>query len=172
MQILIILLRITHIFCGVLWVGAAFFNLMFLQPSVRATGAEGQALNRYMVQKTRMTTYVYAVATLTFMAGLALYYILSGFRASFFRSGYGIVLTIGSIAGIISWVMVVIVVRGIFAQMGAIGSAIQAQGGKPTPEQAGRMGALAARLSSYGNFTLVLMLIAVFSMAAARYANF
>lgn len=171
MQILIILLRITHILCGVLWVGAAFFNLMFLQPSVRATGAEGAALNRYLVQKTRMTSYVYAVATLTFLAGLALFYILSGFRVSFFTSGYGIVLTIGSLAGIISWIMVVVVVRGIFGQMGEIGSAIQTQGGKPTPEQAGQMGKLVARLSAFGNYTLVLMLIAVVSMAAARYVG-
>ena len=56
MSLLIAILRIIHIFAGVLWVGSAFFNLLFVQPSVRATGAEGQKLNQYLVQKTRLTT--------------------------------------------------------------------------------------------------------------------
>ncbi len=172
MNILIIVLRITHIFAGVLWVGAAFFNLIFLQPTVRAVGAEGQKVNQYLVQKTRMTTYVYTVATLNFLAGLSLFYVVSGFRLSFFRSGYGLFLTIGSIAGVIAWIMVVIVVRGIFNQMGAIGKMIQSQGGTPTPEQASEMQVLGARLSSLGTYSLVFLAIAVIGMSVARYARF
>jgi len=171
-SLLIAILRIIHIFAGVLWVGSAFFNLLFVQPSVRATGAEGQKLNQYLVQKTRLTTYVYAMATLNMLAGLALYYILSGFRPSFFQSGYGLVLTIGGVAGVISWVMVVFLVRGIFNRMGALGRVIQSQGGPPTPEQASELKALGARLSSLGNYGLVLMAIAVVSMSVARYVRF
>jgi len=169
MTVLTIILRIIHIFAGVLWVGAAFYNLMFVQPAVRATGAEGQKLNQYLVQKTRLTSYVYGVATANFLAGLILYYIKSEFRASFFQSGYGLVLTIGSIAGVISWITVVIVIRGIFGQMSAIGQQIQSQGGPPTPEQASQMQALGARLSSVGNYGLVFMTIAIIGMASARY---
>ena len=172
MEILIILLRIIHIFAGVLWVGAAFFNLLFVQPSVRATGAEGQKLNQFMVQKTRLTTYVYATATLNFLAGLALYYILSGFRLSFLRSGYGLVLTIGSLAGVIAWVIVVFLVRDIFSRMGSLGAIIQSQGGPPTPEQASEMKALGTRLASSGNYGLIFMAIAVTGMAIARYTRF
>lgn len=172
MSILIIILRLTHIFAGVLWVGAAFFNLLFVQPTVRATGAEGQKVNQFMVQKTRLTSYVYAMATLNFLAGLALYYILSGFRLSFLRSGYGLVLTIGAVAGVISWVMVVFMVRNVFSRMGEIGKMIQSQGGPPTPEQAGEMKALGGRLTSLGNYGLVFMTIAVIGMAVARYVRF
>ena len=172
MEILIILLRILHIFAGVLWVGAAFFNLLFVQPSVRATGAEGQKLNQFMVQKTRLTTYVYATATLNFLAGLALYYILSGFRLSFLRSGYGLVLTIGSLAGVTAWVIVVFLVRGIFSRMGALGKMIQSQGGPPTPEQASAMQLLGTRLASLGNYGLIFMAIAVTGMTIARYTRF
>ncbi len=172
MSILIILLRLIHIFAGVLWVGAAFFNLFFLQPTVRGTGAEGQKVNQFLVQKTRLTSYVYATATLNFLAGLALYYILSGFRLSFLRSGYGLVLTIGAIAGVISWITVVFLVRGIFNRMGAIGKMIQSQGGAPNPEQASEMQALGARLSTLGNYSLVFMAIAVIGMSIARYVRF
>jgi len=170
--ILIIILRIIHILAGALWVGAAFFNILFLQPTIRATGADGQKVSQYMVRKTRMTTYVYAVATLNFLAGLILYIIITGFRPAFLMSGYGLTLTIGALAGIISWIMVVFLVRGIFSRMAAIGQMIQSQGGTPTPEQVGEMQSLAKRLGSLGNYNLVFMAIAVVGMSTARYIRF
>ncbi|UCH60491.1 MAG: hypothetical protein JSV61_03175 [Anaerolineales bacterium] len=172
MNILMIILRIVHIFSGVLWVGAAFFNVMFVQPSVRASGADGQKVSQYMVQKTRLTSYVYGTATLNILAGLAMYYILSGFRLSFLRSGYGLVLTIGALAGLISWALVIFMVRDIFGRMGAIGKLIQSQGGPPTPEQASELQALGVRLTSLGNYGLFFMAIAVLGMSAARYVSF
>ena len=172
MAIVIILLRIIHILAGALWVGAAFFNLLFLQPTIRATGADGQKVNQYMVQKTRLTSYVYAVATLNFLAGLILYIIITGFRPAFLMSGYGLTLTIGALAGVISWIMVVFLVRGIFSRMASVGRMIQSQGGTPTPEQVGEMQTLARRLGSLGTYNLVFLVIAVVGMAAARYIRF
>jgi uncharacterized membrane protein len=133
MNILILVLRVIHIFSGVFWVGFAFFNIGFLQPTVKATGAEGQKTMQYLTQKTRLLSTVYATATLTMLSGLTMYWILSGFRLSFIGSGYGLVLTIGSIAGVIAWIYAVVVIRGIFNRMGAIGQQIQAQGGPASP---------------------------------------
>lgn len=172
MATLIILLRIIHILAGALWVGGAFFNQLFLQPSVRATGAEGQKVSQYLAQKTRLTTYIYAVATLNFLAGLVLYIIITGFRPAFLMSGYGLTLTIGALAGVISWVLIVFFVRGIFSRMAAIGRTVQSQGGTPTPEQVGEMQTLAKRLGSMGSYNLVFLAIAVVGMSAARYIRF
>jgi uncharacterized membrane protein len=172
MGILILVLRIIHIFCGVFWVGFAFFNIGFLQPTVRATGAEGQKTMQYLTQKTRLLSTVYATATLTMLSGLIMYWILSGFRLSFMRSGYGIVLTIGSIAGVIAWIYAVVVIRGIFKRMQTIGQEIQAQGSPPTPEQATQMQALVARLGKVGQVALVFLVIALLGMSIARYTPF
>ena len=139
MNLLMIVLRIIHIFCGVFWVGFAFFNIGFLQPTVRATGAEGQAVMRHLAQRTRLLNTVYATATLTMLSGLLMYSALFSFNMAFLSSGYGLVLTIGSIAGIIAWVYALFTIRGIFRDMGVIGKAIQAQGGPPTTEQAGAL---------------------------------
>ncbi len=172
MNILIIVLRIIHIFSGVFWVGFAIFNIFFLQPAVQATGPEGQKTMQYLTRKTRLLTTIYAAATLTMLSGLIMYWILSGFRLSFFGSGYGIVLTIGSIAGVIGWIFAVVVIRGIFNQMQTIGAAIQAQGAPPTPEQAAQMQALVARLGKVGRVALVFLVIALLGMATAQYASF
>jgi uncharacterized membrane protein len=172
MAILIIVLRIIHIFSGVFWVGFAFFNIGFLQPTVKATGAEGQKTMQYLTQKTRLLSTVYSTATLTMLSGLVMYWLLSGFRWTFMSSGYGVVLTIGSVAGIIAWIYAVVVIRGIFKQMQIIGQAIQAQGGPPNPEQAGQMQALVARLGKVGQVALVFLVISLLGMATARYAPF
>ena len=172
MNILILVLRVIHIFSGVFWVGFAFFNIGFLQPTVKATGAEGQKTMQYLTQKTRLLSTVYATATLTMLSGLTMYWILSGFRLSFIGSGYGLVLTIGSIAGVIAWIYAVVVIRGIFNRMGDIGQQIQAQGGPPNPEQATQLQALVARLGKVGQVALVFLVIALLGMATAQYTPF
>jgi hypothetical protein len=66
----------------------------------------------------------------------------------------------------------VVVIRGIFNQMGTIGRAIQAQGGPPKPEQATQMQALVARLGQVGQVALVFLVIALLGMSMARYMPF
>ncbi len=173
MGILILVLRVIHIFSGVFWVGFAFFNIAFLQPTVKATGTEGQKTMQYLTQKTRLLSTVYATATLTMLSGLILYWIILGVRLSaILSSGYGLVLTIGSIAGVIAWIFAVVVIRGIFKQMHTIGQEIQAQGSPPTPEQATQMQALVGRLGKVGQVATVFSVIALLGMSTARYMPF
>jgi uncharacterized membrane protein len=172
MNNLTLVLRIIHIFCGVFWVGFALFNIGFLQPAVKATGAEGQKIMQYLTQKTRLLATVNATATLTMLSGLALYWILLGGNIPAILSGYGIVLTIGSVAGVIAWVYGVIVIRGIFNQMQGIGQQIQARGGPLTPEQAGQMQALVMKLGRVGRVALVFLVVTLLGMAAAQYSPF
>ena len=172
MGILVMILRVIHIFSGVFWVGFAFFNIGFLQPTVKATGAEGQKTMQYLTQKTRLLSTIYTTATLTMLSGLIMYWILLGFRFSALLSGYGIVMTIGSIAGVIAWIYAVVVIRGIFKRMQTIGQEIQAQGNPPTPGQASQMQALVARLGQVGQVALVFLVIALLGMAIAQYTPF
>jgi len=169
MSILIMLLRVIHIFSGMFWVGFAFFNIGFLQPTVKATGAEGQKIMQYLTRKTRLLSTVYATATLTMLSGLIMYWILSGFRLTFLRSGHGLVLTIGSIAGIIAWIYAVVVIRNIFKQMQVVGEKVQTQGGPPTPDQAAQLQTLATRLGKVGQVALVFLVISLSGMATAQY---
>jgi len=159
-DILILVLRVIHIFSGVFWVGFSFFNIGFLQPTVRATGAEGQKTMQYLTQKTRLLTTVYATATLSLLSGLMLYWL---------GSGSDLALSIGGMSGVIAWTIAVVVIRGIFNQMRSVGQAIQAGGGKPNPEQTKQMQALVARLSQVGQVALVFLAIALLGMSIADY---
>jgi uncharacterized membrane protein len=172
MAYLMIALRIIHILSGVIWVGGGFFNILFLQPAIRATGADGQKVVRYLMQTTRMTATTYTTSTLTAISGLTIYWILSGFQLSFLSSGYGLVLTIASALGLIVWLVVIFPLRNIFKKMAAIGQQVQAQGGQPTPEQAAQMQALGGRLAILGRLNLILVTIAIAGMAMAEETPF
>jgi uncharacterized membrane protein len=169
MTLLIIVLRVIHIFSGVIWFGAAYVNVFFLQPTVQATGAEGQKVIQYQTQHTRFTITIYPSATLTLLSGIILYGILFGFRPAVLSSGYGLWISIGGLTGLIAWFVVMFVVRGITGRMQAIGGAIQSQGTPPSADQTEQLKSLSIRLVRMGRYGLVFLTIALMGMAIAQY---
>lgn len=81
-------------------------------------------------------------------------------------------LTIGSIAGIIAWLVGWFVIRDIVNRMARLVQQIQAQGTPPTSEQAAELGALGARLHAVSQMNLVFLIIALLGMAIAEYVAF
>lgn len=149
---LMIVLRAVHIFSGVFWVGASFFNIGFLQPAVQSTGTDGQKVMQHLTSHTRFTVVAYTAATLSFLSGWTMYWHLFGFRFSVLSSGYGLLLAIGGIAGTIAWMIAMLFVRRVLGQMEAVGKSIQAQGGPPTPEQAAKLQASSGQLVKLGQW--------------------
>lgn len=171
MNVLMIVLRVVHIFSGVFWVGISFFNIGFLQPTVQATGSEGQKVMQHLSSRTRFTVTAYAAATLTLLSGWTMYWNLFGFRLSVLSSGYGLFLTIGGIAGTIAWLIAIILVRRAMSRMQTIGSAIEQQGGPPTPEQASGLQAIGSQLVKLGQWAVVFMVVALLGMSTAQYIS-
>ena len=172
MNTVMIVLRTIHILSGVFWVGFAIFNIVFLQPTIRATGAEGQKTFQYLMRQTKLMTTVYTAATLTTLTGILQYGYVSHLQSAFLASGWGMVLTIGSVAGIIAWFIAIFMIRGLFNNIGKVGQAIQASSGAPDSELVAKMGELVSRLGLVGKTALVFMIISTIGMAAARYSIF
>jgi len=172
MNILMIIMRVLHVLGGIFWVGFAMFNIAFLQPTIRATGLEGQKTLQYLMRNTRLMTTVYAAATLTMVTGMLQLGAISHMHSSFMNSGWGLTITIGSVAGLIAWFIAIHLIRRIFNRMGIVGQELQTQGDTADPALQSEMQALTAKLVSTGKIALVFMLISVVGMAAARYMNF
>ncbi|MCF7822993.1 MAG: hypothetical protein K9N35_02380 [Candidatus Marinimicrobia bacterium] len=171
MTALVIILRIIHIFSGIFWVGFAIFNFVYFQPALKATGAEGQSVLQYLSKKTSLMPTVYLSATLTFISGLALFWPMSATPAVM-HSGYGMIISIGALAGIVAWVMAVFVIRGILKNLEQAGQAMQSQDGAPSKDQIDKMTRLSKRLNRNGRIALIFMMIAVLGMSIAQYAWF
>lgn len=163
----LIALRLAHIGGGILWAGSAILFLFLLIPTVRAVQDAGQKFMQNFGP--RFGKMMSIVTTITVIAGALLY-------ARFFASGIewiwttkaGLAFTIGALAGMISYVLGSAYLSKLQARVGALDAAMSA-GGPPKPEQIAQMNQLQHTLMNVYRFDFVLLVIAIVTMAVARY---
>src|SRR5574341_2623139 len=98
MNVIMILLRIVHIFSGVFWVGAAATFVWFIAPSVAATRPESQKFLNHLLQERRFVTALLIAATLAIIAGLLLYWQVSaGLQLRWISTPTGLGFTTGAV---------------------------------------------------------------------------
>jgi uncharacterized membrane protein len=169
---LFIVLRLIHIIAGALWVGGAIFFFFFIEPTAGELGPDAEKfMNRVVVQR-RMPIYFLVTSVLTVLAGLVLYWIdSSGLRAEWITSGFGLMLTIGGLAGLIAAVAGTALIKPNVDRLAAIGGEMKAAGGPPSERQLAELRAVQARLRTIGGVDVVLLLISIAAMASARYVG-
>ena len=170
---LIILLRIFHVFAGALWFGAAISYLFFFKPSVKAIGPAGPQYMQSLTERRKYPVFMISTSLLTVLAGGILYWFSSGgFNAAWIASGPGIGFSIGSLAALVAFLVGNFGIGPTAAQLGALGQQIGASVGSPTPEQINTLQALEKKLSRAELVDFVMLVIAMLTMATARYWTF
>jgi uncharacterized membrane protein len=172
MNYLMISMRIIHIFSGVFWAGTSFFMLSFVTPSVIATGAEGQKFMQQLAFRTRFTTAMMAVAILSVLSGLVMYWEIFEFRLSALSYGYGLMLTLGAVAGFIALLTGYFMQNRITNKMKTLSLTIAASGGPPSPEQQAELKSLSETVSRGSQVTSVFLALALLGMSIAQYVYF
>jgi uncharacterized membrane protein len=164
--------RFLHIVAGVLWVGSAFLFSAFLGPSAAEVGPSAGPLIATMVKKRKLVTVITSLSGITVLAGWILWLKdldLYGGLGDWLGTSYGLVLTIGAVLATAAFG---IGLRGIapnVEKLVDLGGQIAAGGGPPTPEQGAEMERTQRTLATASKTDLVLLLLAVTSMATARY---
>jgi hypothetical protein len=116
---------------------------------------------------------VMVTSLLTILAGGALYWYFSGsLNWSWIVSGPGLGFTIGSIAALIAFFLGMFGIGPTSGQIGALGQQIAASGKGPTPEQMNQMHHLEKRVNVLERVEFVLLVVALLTMATARYWAF
>jgi hypothetical protein len=135
------LMRIAHIFSGVLWVGAAVVYLFYIGPSVRATAPGGRQFLQHLITRQKYPLFMNVVSAATILAGAALYWIdAGGDISSWVKTGPGLGFTIGSVMAFVVYLLGFFLIRPRGERMGALGTQIAAAGGPPTGAQIAEMG--------------------------------
>lgn len=166
MDIIIIILRILHIFSAVAWVGATWMVVFFVEPTVRALGPEGGKFMTYMATTRRYPVYISAAAGITLLAGIILFGV--SVWAPVWYTPRGLTFLIGGLIGIVGGV-VGGMTGGVTGRLTRLGGEIAKQGKPPSPEQGAEMRSLQERLRTYARVTAILTSIALLAMAVARY---
>ena len=171
MDWLVVLLRLLHIGGGIFWVGGAFTFFLFVAPSIESLSPPSRkTFLDALVGQRRFPSVILAAATITIVAGAALYWRSSGgLHPAFFSSGVGLGFTIGGLAGLGAWLIAALVIGPTFARLSGLSGEILGAGRVPTAYEGARLAALGARLRLASRALLTFLAIAVLFMAISRY---
>ena len=170
MDTYMVVLRVVHILAGVFWVGAALTTILFLQPTAHEVGPAAGPFMAHLAGKKRLVDWVLRAAGLTILAGVLMYWRVSGgLDGDWIGSAEGLSVTIGALCGIAAFSLGLTVVKPTIMATLAIGREVAASGGTPTPEQGAKLQALQTRGKDVGQIIVPLLIVAVAAMAAARY---
>lgn len=164
--ILITVLRIAHIFAGIVWVGVGFTLAMYFKPVFDAAGIDSRKFMRALYTKTAFDKLMPIVSMITTLAGIILYGLIMSFNSSFASSSQGIVLGIGALAGLAAAGHggAVLGRRGAEYQ-----SLVKEAGDTPTGAQQQQMVEMEDFLLKHARISMWMMVVAVVGMAGARY---
>ncbi|MBK9925918.1 MAG: hypothetical protein IPP66_11585 [Anaerolineales bacterium] len=169
MNIYLLVVRLVHIVAGIIWGGGALIMEFFISRTVMNTGESGQKFVQHLMNKLRFHKFMTAMAILTILGGVLLYWHDSnGFTSAWMKSSTGIGFGIGAVFGLIAFIFGAIF-GGTNAKLGEIGSQIQ---GKPTEAQLSQIQALQKRIKTVSPIHIYSMILAMFFMAIARYLVF
>lgn len=161
MDVELVVARVIHILAGSFWVGAAIYLAILLEPRIRASSAD---LERQLLARTSKlnSLWITSAAVLTMISGSALISITPGRSFSDLGSGgWGTMILVGLVATVAAFA--VSGVAGAFTAKLRRGL----ESGEPSEEQ---LAGYRRGLSMLGYTNAGLVMIAVATMAAARYA--
>ena len=169
MDTFMIAMRLVHIVLGVFWAGTLFFFVTFLEPSLRAAGPNGAPVMQGLVKRGYLNILP-AIAGLTILSGLVLYWRLSGgLTPGWVTSRYGMSLTVGGVASLIAFAIGVLVMRRAALRIGSLAATLQSAEGAAREEIMAGIQSLQVRARVSARWVAALLAVAVAAMAVARY---
>ena len=160
MDVGLVVTRIIHIIAGSFWVGAAIYLAVLLEPAIRSTSAD---LERQLLNRTSKlnSMWITGAAIVTMVTGFALVSTTPGRSMSDLGSGgWGTMILIGLIASVAAF--------AVSGSAGAFTARLRRglESGEASPEQLAKY---RRRLSMLGYVNAALVIVAVGTMATARY---
>jgi hypothetical protein len=166
---LLLVLRLTHVVLGALWVGMIALNIAFLMPAVRAAGPGGGAVMAEL-QRRKLMTVIPAIALGTILSGIWLMQRVWGGMAGLMASRPGQTLAAGAVASIVAFFLGVGVMRPLMLRAATMA---QGMGAVASDEEravrAKELERVRARATTVGQLVALLVLFATAAMAVARY---
>lgn len=165
MDTLTISLRLLHILFGVFWVGASLFLSFVLEPKLRALGppVQGPVMRVLMP----VITPAFTISSVVILVTGAVLALRLSSLGDMLATDWGWAMLVGLVATLAATVLGLGFTSVAGKRMATLGQSME--GRRPTPEEAQQLGSLSQRLRTLSRVTTALLVLAVVSMAAARY---
>jgi uncharacterized membrane protein len=169
-QTYLLILRLLHIGCGIMWAGTVIFVAFFLDPAFKSSGPDGTRFMQQLLKTNRFPVVIMLFAVITVLAGsLLIWKVSGGLQSLWLSTKNGKVLTTGGIIAIIAFLMGMTVNRPATVKIAKIGKAVANKGGPPTPAQLEELAMLGKRLSTASRIIAFLLIFAIVGMSIFRY---
>jgi len=170
MDIVILVLRLLHIFGGIFWVGASLMLVGFLTPALQASGPAGGQVMQRLMTGSRFNSIFGLSGFVTVLAGVLLYLRTSGgLQPAWIMSPPGLALTIGGLAGIAAGGIGGGIAGPTAQKIGQLSAQLSRTQGAPSTAQLTELRSLQQKMQQAQRLSVGLMIIAVAGMAVARY---
>lgn len=167
--IVVLILRLLHIFGAVAWVGGAMFLTGVMLPVVQTAGPDGGKFMAWVGRSGKLTTFMTWASITTVVAGVLLFFpISSNFSGAWLGSTHGIVLSIGAVIGILALLHGIFGAGAVARRSAALATEVASQGGPPSPEQMQMAQALGAKSAAQARISMSIGALALLFMAAAQ----
>ena len=167
MDLPLVITRVVHIVSGSFWVGAAIYLAVLLEPSIRSGSVE---LERQLLRRTSKlnSLWITSAAVLTIVSGFALISMdPERSMADLGQPGWGAMILVGLLASLAAFFVSGFAGVATAKLRRAYESA--GPGAAATPESEQQLARFRRRLSALGYLNALLIVIAVGSMAIARF---
>jgi hypothetical protein len=171
-SIYLIVFRTVHIVGAIAWGGAIFLLVFFLQPTAKAVGPAAGPFMRELLGKRRVVTVVLWIAGTTIVGGGFLYWHdwqQFGGLGDFVGTGFGLGLTIGSVAAIVAFLIGLLGTKPTIDRLLSLGGQMAAAGDPPPADLAKELERTQARARTLAKTNLTFVALAAVAMATARY---
>lgn len=163
-------LRLLHIVAGTFWVGANMFMAFFIYPTAKVSGEAGKTFVGNMVNKNKLPVWMSISSLLTILSGLVLLMIMSGdFSLEFFKSNYGIGLTIGAGIAIFAFFHGFIMIRPCGIRLSEIGKELSGGEEKISEQLRKEIEDLNAKIASSTNLETGFLIASLVLMIISKY---
>jgi hypothetical protein len=163
-------IRVVHVLLAGVWLGAVFFMTVFLSPAIFQSGPAGGQVMSAIVRR-GVQPFLASIGGTTILTGLYLFWrFTGGFDPVVSASRAGMAFSIGALAGLIGLILGGSVVGRSAKRADTVAAKLAS-----TPEGPERtalmseMKTLQARILSFSKIVLVLLLIAMATMALGHY---
>jgi uncharacterized membrane protein len=169
MNVELVVLRVIHIYGGIVWAGTTLFVAFFLLPAMGLAGPAGAPVMGALVKR-KLFTIIPIVAVITMLAGLRMLWLVSGgFSTQYFASRGGMTYATGAVFALAAFVVFMTVNHPAIGRMMALGQQMASAPEAERPALAAQMNAVRGRAALASKVSALFITLTALAMAVARY---
>ena len=166
----LIVIRLIHIMCSVIWTGSMIYFAAFVIPTAKALGDDGFKFLNKLISTNKLPIIMNISAVLSIITGIILMKrLLGGLSVDVLRSSHGFILVLGGALALVSFAIGLSVNFPAARRMNAIGKMLSESDSQPDLGQINELQQLRNKSFAATNIIALLLFTSLILMSVVKY---